>query len=340
MFRTYEFTIEKKIALREAQIVFEKLGYKISAYDEVDNYFITELRIINRLFRPIYYVAFVTAQDRLTVAVYSEVRTFMRSSRLAFSAETEQVMQDASNNLSDRFQNAIFNPITELIEENGFAKWNRVVDNARDDEIIKQAEKLRISDLLEIEKRLRVLERNNRETYLKKFHKDQDNRRWRAGKEVEQHLKFWSNNRPKRSIVELSRKLERERERFEEVFREVLREHSNMNGTGKLLWIIGKDGRVVDMRIVMKSSIYTPETHLRDRLAMSLKSISFKSGNSFLKMKQVFSFEGSYNNLKVNFGIPEVTARFDEYPIPFTDVFEETLFINQHKEVFPVIIKN
>ena len=125
MVRTYEYTLGKESALREAQIIFEKLGYEISAYDEVDNYFTTKLRVINRLFRPIYYVAFVKAQDRLTVAVFSEVRTFMRSSRIAFAAETEQVMQDASNNLSSRFQDAIFNPITELIEEKYITRFNK-----------------------------------------------------------------------------------------------------------------------------------------------------------------------------------------------------------------------
>tara|TARA_Y100000590_G_scaffold461949_1_gene624840 strand:- start:20632 stop:21765 length:1134 start_codon:yes stop_codon:yes gene_type:complete len=340
MVRTYEYTSEKESALRKAQIVFEKLGYKISSYDEVDNYFTTEMRVVNRLFRPIYYVAFVAAHDRLTVAIYSEVRTFMRSSRLAFSAETEQVMQDASNNLSDRFQYVIFNPITESIEENGFARWDRVADSERDDEIIRQAEELRISAMLEIEEKMRQLERIERESSLKEFHEFQDNRRLRAGREVEQHLKFWSTSRPKRSIVELSRTLEREREKFEAVFREVVTTQRDVNGTGMLLWIIGKDGLVVDLRIVIDSSINTPETHLRDRLASILKSISFKSGNSFLKMKQRFSFNGNYNNLKMDFGFPVITAQFDEYPIPFTDVFEGTLFLNQQKEVSSVIIKN
>ena len=340
MVRTYEYTLGKESALRKAQIVFEKLGYKISAYDEVDNYFITELRVINRLFRPIYYVAFVTAQDRLTVAVFSEVRTFMRSSRIALAAETEQIMQDASNNLSDRFQEAIFNPITESIEENGFAKWDRVLDSDRDDEIIRRSEELRISTQMEIEENMRVLERIDRETALNEYHEDQDERRLRAGREVEQHLEFWGVSHPERSVVELSRTLERKRKTFEAVFREVLIPHRDVSGTGMLLWIIGKDGRVVDLRILIDSSTNTPETHLRDRLSSTLISISFEIGNSFLKMKQHFSFKGNYNNLRLDFGIPSVLAHFDKYPIPFTDVFEDTVFIDQLKAGSRVILKN
>ena len=47
MVRTFEYTSIKRDALKEAQIVFEELGYKISDYHEVDNYFITEL-LVNR----------------------------------------------------------------------------------------------------------------------------------------------------------------------------------------------------------------------------------------------------------------------------------------------------
>ena len=116
----------------EAQLVFENLGYKISTFDEVDNYFTTRLKVINRLFRPIYYTIFVTAQDRLTVAVYSEVRTFKRASGSGIASNSDQIMQDASNNLGDKFQNEIFNPILKAIESKGFARWDRREDNILD----------------------------------------------------------------------------------------------------------------------------------------------------------------------------------------------------------------
>ena len=340
MVRNYEYTEGRRGALREAQIAFEKLGYKISAFDEVDNYFTTELRVINRLFRPIYYVAFVTAQDRLTVTVYSEVRTFMRASRIALAAGTEQVMQDASNNLSDRFQSAIFDPITSSIEQEGFAKWDRVTDSDRDDIIIRQAEDLRLTALAEAEEKKRDFERIESGAALKMFHQIQDERRLRAEREVERHIELWGDSRPEQSVVELSRTLEENREGFEEVFREVLTSHRDVNGTGVMVWIIGLDGRVADLRVLMDSSPNTPETHLRDRLASTLKSVSFGSGNAFLKMKQRFSFDGNYSNLKVDFGRPLVTGRFDEYPIPDRDVFEEAFFVKQRSTGPPVILKN
>ena len=41
MVRTFEYSTGKEDALIQTQLVFEKLGYKISTFDQVDNYFTT-----------------------------------------------------------------------------------------------------------------------------------------------------------------------------------------------------------------------------------------------------------------------------------------------------------
>ena len=157
---------------------------------------------------------------------------------------------------------------------------------------------------------------------------------------MEHHIEFWGDIRPERSVVALSRTLEKHRGTFENIFREVLTSHRVVSGDGFLLWIIGRDGRIVDLRVLMDSSRNTPDTQLRDRLGSALRSVTFNGGHSFLKMQQSFFFDGDFNNLKVDFGIPMVTGLFYEYPIPGRDVFEDTLFVNQQNDSPPVIFKN
>ncbi len=64
--------------------------------------------------------------------MYSEVKTFKRASGSGIASNSDQIMQDASNNLGDKFQKAIFNPIIKEIESKGFARWDRNEDNLSD----------------------------------------------------------------------------------------------------------------------------------------------------------------------------------------------------------------
>ena len=338
MVRTFEYTSIKKDALKEAQIVFEELGYKISDYHEVDNYFTTELRIINRLFRPIYYVAFVSAQDRLTIVIYSEVRTFRRASKVGVASGSEQVMQDASNNLGDRFQRAIFDPVIEAIELKGFAKWDRVLDNKKEDVAIREAEELRqmvLGKEIKLEREQTLKERQMR---LRAYNEYQEDQRYIAVREGEHQVEFWP-ERQNWSIVELSKSLQRNRVAFDSVFRDVLTTHQDVRGRGAMLWILAPDGRVVDIRIVMRSSFKTPENELRDRLISTLRSVYFSGGEEYLRLRQIFSFEGSYHNLKIQYERPVMTGIFSEYPAPDIDVLADTLFANWPKQQLPAILK-
>ena len=339
MVRTFEYTTTKEEALKEAQIVFEKLGYKISSYDEVDNYFTTELRIINRLFRPIYYVTFVTAQDRLTVIVYSEVRTFRRASRVGFSSGGEQVMQDASNNLGDRFQKAIFDPVTEAIERKGFATWDRVEDSQREDVAIREAEDLRQMVLTKEKEMEKAFVSNERQKRLKAYNENQEEQRFSAMREGEHHIEFWP-EKPNWSIVAVSKALHRHRAKFDSVFRDVLMSHRDVRGKGAMLWILGPNGRVADLRVLIRSSFNTPENELRDRLVSTLRSVYFNDGEDYLRLRQSFSFEGNYHNLKIKYERPIMTGIFPAYPIPQIDVLADTFFVNWQKQKMPAILKN
>ena len=339
MVRTFEYTTTKEEALKEAQIVFEKLGYKISSYDEVDNYFTTELRIINRLFRPIYYVTFVTAQDRLTVIVYSEVRTFRRASRVGFASGSEQVMQDASNNLGDRFQRAIFNPVTEAIERKGFATWDRVEDSQQEDVAIREAEDLRQMALTKAKELEKAYVSNERQKRLKAYNENQEEQRFFAMREGEHHIEFWPKT-PNWSIVAVSKILQGHRAEFDSVFRDVLMSHRDVSGKGAMLWILGPDGRVADVRVLIRSSFNTPENDLRDRLISTLRSVYFNDGEQYLRLRQGFSFEGNYHNLKIQYERPIMTGIFPVYPVPDIDVLADTFFVNWPKQQMPAILKN
>lgn len=339
MVRTFDYTVPSERALKEAQIVLESLGYEVVAYDAVDRYFLTELSVISRLLRPIYYVVFVSAQDRLNVIVYSEVRTFRRASRVAFAAGAEQIMQDASNNLSLRFQSAIFDPITEAIEQKGFAKWDRLEGDRAEDLAIRTAEELRLKALSAKRERERAEALKQRQERLSAYSTNQDHQRLLAVREGEHQIQFWSEY-PNRSIVSLSRNLHGHLSTFESVFRRVLTPHRDVRGRGAMLWIVGPQGRVVDLKVVMKTSFNTPESELRDRLSSTLRSVFFGAGKEYLRMRQAFSFDGNYHNLKVNFDRPVMTGTFSEYPVPERDVLSDTLFVEWPASDPPVILKN
>lgn len=340
MVRTFEYTTSNKDALRQAQVVFEKLGYKISTFDEVDNYFTTELQVINRLLRPIYYVIYVTAQDRLSVVVYSEVKTFMRASRLGLAAGTDQIMQDASNNLGIRFQRAIFTPITEAMENLGFAIWDRELDGYLDDLIVKSYEEKRLWINNEEDKRIAKRVLGERLTVLRSFEQHQDKLRLNAMEEAEHNLKFWKSGKADRSGIAIAKKLEEHRDLFDKVFNRVLTSQPEVEGTGTMHWVIGIDGRVVELKVTLDTSANTPETELRDGLVSALRSISFNGGRRFLRLRQGFSFTGSYHNLKVRYGLAFLTGQFGSYPITDVDIFADTLFVERQKKGIPIIIKN
>jgi hypothetical protein len=177
-----------------------------------------------------------------------------------------------------------------------------------------------------------------RQMRLRAYNEYQEDQRYIAVREGEHQVEFWP-ERQNWSIVELSKSLQRNRVAFDSVFRDVLTTHQDVRGRGAMLWILAPDGRVVDIRIVMRSSFKTPENELRDRLISTLHSVYFSGGEEYLRLRQFFSFEGSYHNLKIQYERPVMTGIFSEYPAPDIDVLADTLFANWPKQQLPAILK-
>lgn len=340
MVRTFEFSIKKEDAIVEAQLVFENLGYKISTFDEVDNYFTTRLKVINRLFRPIYYTIFVTAQDRLTVAVYSEVRTFKRASGSGIASNSDQIMQDASNNLGDKFQNEIFNPIIKAIESKGFARWDRREDNILDILMVTNTEDGRIWLKDHIEKENNTIHKDIRLKALTDLHSKQDHLRFFAVLEAENNIEFWGNNFKGTSLINISKTIDSYKHNFDEAFEKTLNNIRNYYGQCDIQLIISPEGRLADIKIIINSSPTTPDIEIRDALISTFKLINFTEGDYHIRLKKIIDFKGSYNNLKVNYSNLKLTGILPEHPIPDTDVFADTLFLNNSFNEPAVYFKN
>ena len=340
MVRTFEYSTGKEDALMQTQLVFEKLGYKISTFDEVDNYFTTRLKIINRLFRPIYYTIFVTAQDRLTIAVYSEVKTFKRASGSGIASNSDQIMQDASNNLGDKFQKAIFNPIIKEIESKGFARWDRNEDNLSDMLMISNIEDGRLWIKDQIEEKNDMINQNNRLNALRKLHSKQDHLRFFAVLEAENNIEFWGNNYKGTSLVKLSKSINSYKRNFDEVFQNTLNKIRNYYGQCDIQLVINPVGRLADIGIKIKSSSTTPNIELRDALISTFKLINFGEADYHIILEQRIDFKGSYNNLKVNYSNLKLTGILTEYTILDSDVLADTLFLNNSYNKPAVYLKN
>ena len=340
MVRTFEYSTGKEDALMQTQLVFEKLGYKISTFDEVDNYFTTRLKIINRLFRPIYYTIFVTAQDRLTIAVYSEVKTFKRASGSGIASNSDQIMQDASNNLGDKFQKAIFNPIIKEIESKGFARWDRNEDNLSDMLMISNIEDGRLWIKDQIEEKNDMINQNNRLNALRKLHSKQDHLRFFAVLEAENNIEFWGNNYKGTSLVKFSKSINSYKRNFDEVFQNTLNKIRNYYGQCDIQLVINPVGRLADIGIKIKSSSTTPNIELRDALISTFKLINFGEADYHIILEQRIDFKGSYNNLKVNYSNLKLTGILTEYTILDSDVLADTLFLNNSYNKPAVYLKN
>ncbi|MBF88346.1 MAG: hypothetical protein CMG75_01595 [Candidatus Marinimicrobia bacterium] len=326
MVRTFEHNLNNEDALREAQLVFESLGYKISTFDEIDNSFTTQLRVINRLFRPIYYTIFVSAQDRLTIVVYSEVRTFKRASGADIGSNNNQIMQDASNNLGDKFQAVIFNPIIKAIESKGFAKWDRKEDSILDDLLIESSREANL--WLENEKYNKIKKRyeSQRINDIKILEMEQDYLRLRAILEAENNIDFWGNSDTGRSLVGISKIINSYKDNFDQIFKNSLNSIRHYYGNCHIQLIIRPDGTIEDIDILINSSSRTPDIELRDALKSTLKAINFMKGENYIRLEQLIDFRGSYNNLKVKYSNLKLTGLFTENPISDKDVFADTLF--------------
>ena len=340
MVRTFEYSTGKEDALMQTQLVFEKLGYKISTFDEVDNYFTTRLKIINRLFRPIYYTIFVTAQDRLTIAVYSEVKTFKRASGSGIASNSDQIMQDASNNLGDKFQKAIFNPIIKEIESKGFARWDRNEDNISDMLMISNIEDGRLWIKDQIEEKNDMINQNNRLNALRKLHSKQDHLRFFAVLEAENNIEFWGNNYKGTSLVKFSKSINSYKRNFDEVFQNTLNKIRIYYGQCDIQLVINPVGRLADIGIKIKSSSTTPNIELRDALISTFKLINFGEADYHIILEQRIDFKGSYNNLKVNYSNLKLTGILTESTILDSDVLADTLFLNNSYNKPAVYLKN
>lgn len=344
MVRIYDYSIPQDEVLSRCQNALMNLGYEIDTYSPLDYHFVTKEKIVKKLFRRAHYIIYVKAEDRITVYVYAEVRTFKRASEIGLMVG-DLTELEASHNLSLSFQNKILDPITREFEKRGFTFWDSQQRNRADDIEIRAMENNRQKRRLILLSRKKKKERITRNKRIEQYVLERDLSRWEAVHEAEYYTNFLQDSTTSKggspllnnwSLIRIGKTLVANDYHLEKVLREVLQEYRNYGGHGKIDWIIDPEGRVIYVDIQLDTTPYTPDDELKHYISSAVRRMIFpptQQGSRYLGLSRTFDFSGNYHNLKYHFDRPRISALFENYPPIETETVTDTFF---NTKVIPV----
>ncbi len=331
MVRIYDYDIPQDEVLLQCQKALTELGYEIELYAPLDYHLVTRTATAKKLLRKVHYVVYVKVQDRITVYVYAEARTFKRASEMGIRVG-ELTELGTTRNLGVHFQAEIFDPITAEFERKGFVSWDPAEDNRLDDLDILASERRDLREQYEREELEKQKEKTEWEGRVGEYTTERDNSRYEAAIEAEHYvtvmkrelfpLKDWS-------LIDISKTVAENEDSLGKVLKGVLAELPSYSGKGRAQWVVRQDGRVVDASVSVDSSPHTPDDEISYGISNVFRRMIFlPTGPRFgyLILTLEFSFSGEYHNLKYRFKRPRISGLVEDFPLADEATIHDTFF--------------
>jgi len=327
----YNYILPQDEVLPKCEDVLSKLGYEIDIYSPTDYHLVTKEKIVKTLFRRAHYILHLKVEDRITIYVYTETRTFKRASELGLLAG-DLTELEASNNLNLHFQSEIFDPITSEFEKRGFTFWDKEEQNVADDLEIRKVEQKRIRQRSLLQNQKKKREQSARQKNIKQYNDERDLARIEAVRESEHFVNFIRDSSAFShdwSLIRISKILVKNDFLLERALREVLQTYRDYSGEGKIVWIVDPEGKVFQVEIQIDTNPYTPEDELKHYMSSAFRRMIFPPAqpvSTYLALSRGFFFSGKYNNLKYAFDRPRILAVYDTYPPLQIETVKDTFF--------------
>ena len=337
MVRIFDYSIPQDEVLSRCEDALEELGYEIDVYSPIDYHLVTNEKMVKIWFRRVYYILHLKVEDRISVYIYSEIRTFKRASEIGLMAG-DLTKLEASENLSLRFQNEILDPISDEFEKRGFIFWDPDRRIRADDLEIKEIERERQKGRSILQNRKKKEKRIARNNKIQRYDVERDLARLEAIRESEHYISFFQDTSDVMekhvpfsdwSLIRISRVLEENNDLLENALLEVLYQYRDYKGNGVMDWIVNPEGRVIHVDIQLETNPYTPDDELKHYISTAIRQMIFlpsQTISGYLSSSRKFYFSGSYHNLKYNFQRPRISGVYESYPPVETETIKDTFF--------------